>query len=170
MITIKSFQTKYLLKENIKKILEIKNENWKYGLNSQKKFFIKNILPDDYHVLLFFKKKLIGYTAFRERKIILNEFRQNYLLLDTITVSKKYRRKNFTEKLMKFNVNLIKKSKISCFLFCNKAKTRFFKKYQWKILPKSRFKVEDKTSKKHCMYFNTKFKKGKTIKIFINKA
>ena len=63
MITIKSFQTKYLLKENIKKILEIKNENWKYGLNSQKKFFIKNILPDDYHVLLFFKKKLIGYTA-----------------------------------------------------------------------------------------------------------
>ena len=57
MITIKSFQTKYLLKENIKKILEIKNENWKYGLNSQKKFFIKNILPDDYHVLLFFKKR-----------------------------------------------------------------------------------------------------------------
>ena len=30
--------------------------------------------------------------------------------------------------------------------------------------------IEDKTSKKHCMYFNTKFKKGKTIKIFINKA
>lgn len=170
MTTIKSFQTKYLSKKNIKKIFEIKNENWKYGLNSQKKFFIKNILPDDYHVLLFFKKKLIGYTAFRKRKIISNKLRQNYLLLDTIIISKKYRKKTFTKKLMMFNVNLIKKSKISCFLFCNKAKTRFFKRYNWTILPKSRFKVEDKITKKCCMCLNTKFKKGKNIKIFIDNS
>jgi hypothetical protein len=166
--TIKRFQTKYLSNTNIKKILDLKNKHWKHGIKSQKKFFKTNMLPNDYHVLLFSKKKLIGYTAFRKRKIILNSSTRNYLLLDTIVILKKFRKKNLIKKLMLFNVDLIRKSKKCSFLFCNKARSIFFKKYKWRILPKSKLSVEDKVTSKYCMYFNFNFnlKKKLAIKIF----
>tara|TARA_Y100000992_G_C21140183_1_gene430987 strand:- start:328 stop:588 length:261 start_codon:yes stop_codon:yes gene_type:complete len=58
----------YELKNNqIKEICVLKNQQWKFGIKSQIKWFKKNIKKNDIHNLFYLKSKLIGYTVLRKR-------------------------------------------------------------------------------------------------------
>lgn len=79
-----------LLKKNIRDLLSLKNDNWKYGIRSQKKIFFKNIKAYYLHVFLYLGKTLIGYVCleninFLQKKIM----KRNYLLFDTCIINKK---------------------------------------------------------------------------------
>ena len=52
-----SKRTNKLSKIQINEICKLKNSHWKYGLKSQKKFFLKNVGLNDIHNLVFLKKK-----------------------------------------------------------------------------------------------------------------
>ena len=65
MISILSKNTNKLTLNEKRKILMLKNEFWKKGIVSQQNWFKKNIKISDIHNLLFFKKKLAGYTCLR---------------------------------------------------------------------------------------------------------
>ena len=55
MIKFKSINTKSLNSNEILKILKIKDSYWKYGLKSQKKYFIENSKSNDMHNCLIYK-------------------------------------------------------------------------------------------------------------------
>ena len=59
MYSLKSLKTDQLTKKNVYKILSIKDQTWKYGLISQKKYFNSTVKKKDVHNLLFFKSNLI---------------------------------------------------------------------------------------------------------------
>ena len=56
-----------LTRIQIKSICELKEKEWKFGINSQIKWFKKNIKKNDIHNLFYIKSKLIGYTLLRKR-------------------------------------------------------------------------------------------------------
>ena len=93
MIKIKSDKTINLKKEIIISICQLKDSHWKHGLKSQLSHFKKYIKNKDIHNLLLVKKKIVGYTAFRLRKFRLKNKESKYLLLDTIIVEQKFRKK-----------------------------------------------------------------------------
>ncbi len=62
-----------LSKKNILKICKLKNENWRYGVNSNLNWFKKNIKKNDIHNLFFLNKRLIGYTLLRKRIAIIKK-------------------------------------------------------------------------------------------------
>ena len=157
-----SKKTNQLSQKDLSKIFKLKEERWKFGISSQKKFFKKNIKKFDIHNFIYKSQKkneLIGYTCFRLRNIFLSEKKFNYLLLDTIIISKKYRKKNYGKKLMKLNNKMIKKNKIPSFLFCNSKNAKFFKSFKWKFLPHRTYKVlKNNVKKQFCMSYNNKFR------------
>ena len=57
MLVIK--KTNRLNRSELKKILIIKNSFWKFGLNSQKKWFKQNVRPFDYNFLFYLGKNLL---------------------------------------------------------------------------------------------------------------
>ena len=96
MIILKSEKTKILKKKLILSICKLnKDTHWKNGLNSTVKIFIKKYVEiDDLINLIFFNKKLVGYTLLRKRKFGTNRNNKNNYLhfADTLIVDKNYRK------------------------------------------------------------------------------
>lgn len=157
MNSLFSKQTQKLKKNEIKKIIILKNSFWKFNIKSQKEWFKKNVKKNDLHNLLFFNDKLIGYTLLRLRKV--KKTKIFYFLLDTMIVKKEFRKKSYGKLLMEFNNHLISLNNKIGFLICRKRETNFYKKFQWKNLSKKRYNLDNLKTYQHGMIFNAKSKK-----------
>ena len=156
MINLKSIKTKHLSKKQIIDICKLKESHWKFGLNSQESWFKQNTKKNDLHNLLFYKSKLIGYTSLRKKKLSYKKTKKNFLLFDTLVISKKYRNSKLSNILMNYNNLIITKSNYFSILLCNRELINFYKKFQWKNIS-NKIKVHPKMSKfdkKKILSFN----------------
>ena len=66
-----SIKTSDLSDRMVKEIFYLKDSHWNFGFKSQKKWFLKNMKPNDLHNILKIDDKIVGYTllAFRSYKI-----------------------------------------------------------------------------------------------------
>ena len=110
--------TKDLDKETIMKICLFKDSFWKYGLNSQLKWFSDYVKPNNMHYLIFDKDQLIGYGLIRQPF--------NYHIIDNILVSKEYRKKGFGKMIVS---NLIQNNKNKIYLLCEHKNILFYNKF-----------------------------------------
>ena len=170
MIELKNIKTKYLSKELINNICALKESHWRFGLPSQKKWFKKNNQKNDFHNLLFYKKKLIGYTGLRKKLFHYGKKRKYYLLFDTLIISKKYRKSKLSNILMNYNNYVIKKLNYHSFLLCNTELINFYKKFQWKS---SNYKINfdfksERFKNKKILSYNFKNNKYNKDKLIIN--
>ena len=168
MIKFYSLKSKNITKIQIKLICNLKNQKWKYGLVSQKRWFKNNVKNDDIHNLIFYNNKLIGYTLLRKRLLIENSKNKKYFLFDTIIIDKSYRGKNLSQELMTLNNKIIKKHKLIAFLVCEKNFVQYYKRYGWKILNKSSYVIKDYFGIKRGLTYNFNKKKTKLI-FFVGK-
>lgn len=146
MLIFLSKFTKNLNKIEIKKILILKKSFWKFSYKSQFEYFEKNIFQNDVHNMVYLKKKLIGYTLLRKRRL-----KKKYLIFDTLIIDKNFRKKKIASKLMKLNMEIIKKYNFKTILICEKRLINFYKKFKWKL--NNRF-----SSKKVLMTANKRYK------------
>ena len=169
MIKLISQSTNQLKSDTIIEICNLKDQQWVYGLKSQKQYIIKYSKPLDLHNCLYFNEKLIGYTHLRKRTFNFNIKKNKYYLLDSFIINKKFRGKNFSKILMNFNHSMIIQSNIMSILFCDKKLINFYKKNKWKKLLKSKINILDKDNVETCMIFNFINKSNSIINLFTNK-
>ena len=153
-----SKKTNKLSKIQINEICKLKNSHWKFGLESQKKFFFKNVGLNDIHNLVLLKTKIIGYTLLRHKKIKFLKNHRKYLHFDTLIIKKKFRGKKISKKLMKLNNKIIKKKKSFSILLCEKPMIKFYENFYWEKLDKKL--ITGKKSKKIYMIYNKKIKRN----------
>ncbi len=159
-----SKKTNQLTKEQIYNICKLKNTHWNAGLESNLKWFKKNVKSYDIHNLMYYNSKLIGYTLLRVRTFYLGKIKKKYLYFDTLIVDKKYRNKGISYFLMKLNNQIIKKNNKISFLICLNKLIKFYKKFGWKVISKKIFSLGDHNFNTNGMYFNGKgFYKKKSI-------
>ena len=160
---LKSIVTNKLNNNEIKQICLLKDKQWKFGLNSQLKWFKNNIKKFDLHNLFYIKTKLVGYTLLRKRTCKIENLKKNtdYLLFDTLVIDKKYRGLKLSNLLMSFNNTIIKLSGFSSFLTCSNELVDFYKKKNWTKLNNKDFIVIGPPFSCNGMVFNKKedFKK-----------
>lgn len=168
MILLTSKQTSKLNLKEKGKIYKLKNEFWKKGIKSQKKWFHVNIKANDIHNLLFIGDRLIGYTCLRLRSLKNNKIINKYFYFDTLIITNKLKRKGYGSLLTKFDNKIIKLKKMPSFLVCDKKKIKFYKKNNWKILENKNFKVMDENyASKAGMVYN--FTPKNKLLIWVNK-
>jgi hypothetical protein len=138
-----SLRTKNLKKKQIISICKLKNSHWEWTVPKQLKWFKKNVKKMDINNMLLINDKLIGYTLLRKRKANQNNFFFAYYYFDSFLLLKKWRKKSFGRVLMLYNNKILNNLKKHAFLICPKNMIFFYKKYQWKVLPKSFFKLMD---------------------------
>ena len=63
-----------LSKKQIKKICELKDKQWKFGIKSQINWYKKNIKNNDIHNLFFINSKLIGYTLIKKKNLLYEKY------------------------------------------------------------------------------------------------
>ena len=131
---LKIKETKKLSRNDVSKILKIKNKHWKFGIVSQINWFNdkKNVQPNDLHIMIFNYKILVGYVQLSKRKMMQYKKKSNYILFRTLIVEPKYRKKNISKKIMqKVNQIIIRKKTVSFLLFCKKKLINFYSKFSW---------------------------------------
>tara|TARA_B100000965_G_C19559074_1_gene743629 strand:- start:1070 stop:1540 length:471 start_codon:yes stop_codon:yes gene_type:complete len=132
MLKFISLTTSKLSKNSKEDILKLKDTNWKYGIKSQKRHFLKNIKKNDIHNLIYINKILVGYTLLRNSKLKIKNKKIDYLHFDTIIVRKKFRNQKFSNLLMFLNNFVIEKNNKKAILYCEKNMINFYKKYNWR--------------------------------------
>ena len=167
---LKSINTGKLSNNEIKQICLLKESQWKFGINSQFKWFKNNVKKFDLHNLFYIKSKLVGYTLLRKRTCKIKNLKKNnhYLLFDTLVIDKKFRDIKLSNLLMNFNNIIIKQSGFSSFLICKNELLGFYKKNNWTKLYNKDFSVMDHSFSSNGMVLNKK-KIKKKIFYFINK-
>lgn len=170
MIKLNSKTTVNLNKKEIYKICKLKNVEWKYGINSQIKWFKKNIKSKDIHNLFWMNNNLYGYTCLRKRTCLINKKRRNYFLFDTLIIDKKIRNKGLGNLLMIFNNNIIIQNKLFAFLICRQKTINFYEKNNWIRIFKNDYIINDNLyPNQYGMIFNSKYKKGNNYNFWVNK-
>ena len=151
-----SLKTSKLNKNKIIQISNLKDSQWRFGINSQIEWFKKNIKKNDIHNLLYLKSKLIGYTLLRRRSFNNNnKLKKRYLLFDTLVIHKDYRNKKLSNLLMIFNNTIIRETRLFSFLICKNELVDFYKKYSWIKLNKKNINVIDHPFSTNGMLYNT---------------
>ena len=151
-----SLKTSKLNKNKIIQISNLKDSQWRFGINSQIEWFKKNIKKNDIHNLLYLKSKLIGYTLLRRRSFNNNnKLKKMYLLFDSLVVHKDYRNKKLSSLLMIFNNTIIRETRLFSFLICKNELVDFYKKYSWIKLNKKNINVIDHPFSTNGMLYNT---------------
>jgi len=151
-----SLKTSKLNKNKIIQISNLKDSEWRSGINSQIEWFKKNIKKNDIHNLLYLKSKLIGYTLLRRRSFNNNnKLKKRYLLFDTLVIHKDYRNKRLSNLLMIFNNTIIRETRLFSFLICKNELVDFYKKYSWIKLNKKNINVIDHPFSTNGMLYNT---------------
>ena len=168
--TLKSIISKKLIKKEIKEICLLKDQHWKFGLNSQLRWFENNVKKKDINNLLYIKSKLIGYTLLRKRtcKIDNLEKKTNYLLFDTLIIDKNFRNIKLSNLLMNFNNLIIKDTGLFSFLVCENKLVNFYTKNEWKKLNRKIFDIANSPSEFNGMVFN-KSNLNKKYIFYLNK-
>ena len=121
----------------------------------------------DKHNLALFKNEIIGYTCLRQKKILIGRKKiLKILLFDTCVVKKKKRNAGIGTKLMNYNNKIISKSKKPSLLLCKQKLIKFYKKFNWKNLKKSKVMFVDH-KQKNLFIMSYNFKKKINGKIFV---
>ena len=162
---LKSIVSNKLTNNEIKQICLLKDKQWKFGINSQLKYFKNNIKKYDLHTLFYIKSKLVGYTLLRKRTSKIEKLKKKkyYFLFDALVIDKKYRGMKLSNLLMTFNNTIIKQSGFSSFLICSNELVGFYKNNNWTKLNNKEFSVLDHSFSSNGMVFNKKVFKKKTF-------
>lgn len=146
---------KFLLKKSqnlnnceIKKIIRLKSEFWKYNYKSQKVWFKKFVKNNDFHVFLFLNKNLISYAHLIFSNLYYNE---KICLLSTHITSRKFRNQKYGRNLIKYCNKIIASKNILGVLKCRKKDIYYYKKCNWSLLKSKKLLLKlDKRSNWMC--------------------
>ena len=141
--TLISLKTKNLKKRQILSICKLKNSFWPWTIRKQLEWYKKKAKKTDINNMLIINNRLVGYTLLRKRRAYENNKSFIYYYFDAFILHKKFRNKGFGETLILFNNKILNKLKKHSFLTCTKKTIPFYLKYNWKILPKNKFKIMD---------------------------
>ncbi len=152
-----TFKTKSLSHFIKKKILNLKKTHYKFSLNSQKKWFKKNVNDNDIHIVLMMNKDVVGYNLLRENKCLIESNKKKFLntifIFDTLIINKNFRNKGFSKIIMKKSNRIINAKKNLSILVCFENLIMFYKKFDWRILAKKKLKYSHLNKDKFSMFY-----------------
>ena len=168
MIT-KILKTKQLNKNLIKKICLLKNQEWKYGLNSNINWFKYNVYDDDLNFLIFYNSNLIAYNCLRKRNFYDPSRRikkKKIFIFDSFIVNKNFRNKGIAKKLLSYNNLYLEKNNLISFLLCKNNMKYFYKKLGWRNLNIKKQNIINHKTNLNFMSFNIKLRKPNLLIYF----
>ena len=156
-LAFKSRFSKDLSIKEINDICKLKNQKWKFGIQSQKNWFNNNIKKNDIHNLLYINSNLAGYTSLRKKIYNLSQSTKKlkYILFDTFIIEKNFKNKKLSNFLMDFNKMIIKQNNIISILLCEKILVGYYKKRGWLKVKKGVINLRITSNKSNIMFYNS---------------
>lgn len=142
MFNLITKERKNLSNNEINRICKLKNKFWKFGINSQLKWFKQNVNINDLNNMIYFYDELVAYTSIRfNDKIQIKNSKKKTLLIDSVIIKNSFRRSGLSNILMEYNSYIIKKYNYCALLICDKKLYNFYKKFSWEKTAKKKYNI-----------------------------
>lgn len=143
MINIKIVKHNDLLKNQIDKIIALKNIFWKYTYESQIAWLKNNLQSNDLHLMLFEDENLVAYLNLVNIKLLLNDVTYTAFGVGNVCTAKSG--KGYGRKLMnELNKYILEYNSIGA-LFCQQDLAFFYKKFNWQKMESHICHIENQT-------------------------
>tara|TARA_B110000503_G_scaffold136292_1_gene218368 strand:+ start:210 stop:719 length:510 start_codon:yes stop_codon:yes gene_type:complete len=167
MIKYKIIRNKNIKNNQILGISKLKDSFWPYGIKNQKKFLRSNTNINDLHILAYKNKNIVGYVNLKIKLFIKNDNikKNKFFLFDGFIVDKLFRKVNIGRNIVRICKKKSKSEKIPIFLLCKRSVMPFYKKLNFKIIPKKKYHLLNHRYKGLLLQYNFNSKKINPIKI-----
>lgn len=123
-----------ITEDELRQIVQLKDQHWPYGLESQKHWIDNNIIIDDYHLCGMDDNILVAYMAIVHVDLEIDSQRIDCLGLSNVCVDKNVEKKGFGGKLVSEANRFIIAKKLTGLLLCKESLVPFYQKYGWRLL------------------------------------
>lgn len=145
-----TIQTKLKLNYDIssvelKSIVSIKSSRWSYSKEQHKDWIHNNILPEDYHLLVYDDNVLIAYANFVNIKVVINDDIFCFKGIGNVCTS--ISGKAYGNILMEFINEVLTSNNWHGLLFCGTGLISYYRKFNWELVTSEKvisFAAEDK--------------------------
>lgn len=167
MIKYKIFKNKNIKNNQILSISKLKDSFWRYGIKNQKIFLRSNTNANDLHILAYKNKEIVGYVNLKIKLFKKNDNtkKNKFFLFDGFIVDKRFREINIGRNIIKISKKKSKLLKMPILLLCKRSIMPFYKKLNFKIIPKKKYHLLNHQYKGLLMQYNLNLKKINCIKI-----
>lgn len=167
MIKYKIFKNKNIKNNQILSISKLKDSFWRYGIKNQKIFLRSNTNANDLHILAYKNKEIVGYVNLKIKLFKKNDNtkKNKFFLFDGFIVDKRFREINIGRNIIKISKKKSKLLKMPILLLCKRSIMPFYKKLNFKIIPKKKYQLLNHQYKGLLMQYNLNLKKINLIKI-----
>ncbi len=122
-----------ILFRDVLRAISIKSVAWPHPVESQVKWIVDNMLPEDYHVFLTEDGVDKAYMTLSSVVGTLNEERVNFLGAGCVCALE--RGKGYGGRLMLYASEYLTQRNIPGLLFCKPGLVQFYSKNGWQIIP-----------------------------------
>ena len=167
MIKYKIIRNKNIKNNQILTISKLKDSFWPYGIKNQKIFLRSNTNINDLHILAYNNKNIVGYVNLKIKEFVKNNNtkKNKFFLFDGFIVDKLFRKINIGRNIIKICKKRSKILKMPILLLCKRSVMPFYKKLNFKIIPKKKYHLLNHQYKGLMMQYNLNLKKINLIKI-----
>lgn len=147
-------KTSELTAKNIIDVFDVKDQRWAYGISSQKKWFKKNINHDDYHILIYFEKKLLAYANLVIMKALINNMPIESFGIGNVCTCASFSNKGFGRLLMTAINTFLKQQEKTGLLLCKNELVTFYQSNGWKLVECEKIYFNENHLECKAMYYN----------------
>lgn len=130
--TVRCVLHKDLQTDELEKIISLKMQHWKYCRDSQNKWIINNINPNDIHLMILIEgDNLIAYLNIVDIVTFSNDEEISYFGVGNVCVDQKFVRLGYGFLLMQVSRFILKQFGMPGILICKKYLIEFYLKGGW---------------------------------------
>ena len=129
-----------ILFRDVLRAITVKSIAWPHPIESQLKWVVDNMEPDDMHVFLKEDGIDVAYMTLTPVKGLLNKQETNFLGVGCVCSAVKGR--GYGSCLMQEVNGLLEKNNFKGLLFCREAVIKFYKKNNWQLVPQEIIKAK----------------------------
>lgn len=130
-----------ILFRDVLRAIAIKSVAWPHPIESQVKWIIENMQPDDMHVFLSEEGKDVAYMTLSPVKGVLNGKETAFLGIGCVCSAVKGM--GYGNRLMHEVNSYLEKINTKGLLFCRDGVIKFYQKNNWQSIPKNKLRFKD---------------------------
>lgn len=134
-------ETQELSERDFRSIIAIKQQHWDYSIDSQIKWFRKNIFDNDFHIIIKQGERIIAYLNLVNVNVFIDEKEYLALGVGNVCVDKEYKGLGWGLILIRIVNSLIKRQKRFGLLLCKDNLIGFYSKGDWKLFNVSKVRI-----------------------------
>ena len=128
-----------ILFRDVLRAISVKSVAWPHPIESQVKWIIDNMKPDDIHVFLREEGKDVAYMSLSPVKGILNGNETAFLGIGCVCSAVKGM--GYGNRLMQEVNCYLEKNNAKGLLFCREGVIRFYQKNNWRLIPQDQLQL-----------------------------